>query len=589
MTMLASLTRAYERMERRGEVPPFGYSLQNIAYVIRLNEDGSLAGPPADLRDLSGKKPLPRRMAVPQPAKRTSGIASNFLWDKTSYVLGITSGDGRRLAEEHADFKMRHAEALGETDDDGLGALLRFLDAWSPDQFKTLGWPEDVKDQNIVFALESERLDGIFLHDRPAARALWARLSAEGEKTEAICLISGEQGPIARLHPAIKGVWGAQSSGASIVSFNLDAFESYCHSQGENAPVSEVAAAAYAGVLNKFLETGSRNRVQIGDASTVFWADASNAEAAQTAEALMFAWMNEAPDEGVAAQKVGAILEKIGQGQRLETFAPDLATGVRFHVLGLAPNAARLSVRFWFEGNFGQLAENYQRFLDDMRIEPPWHRNPNPPLWQYLRETAVLGKRENVPPNLAGEWMRAILTGTRYPLTLLSTVLMRIRADGEINALRVSILKALLNRNSVQFRGKTPVALDSENKNKGYLLGRLFAVYEQVQTAALGRNVNATIKDKFYGSASAQPRKVFALLDKGSATHLSKVGKQSVGHRVSLEKQIAEIMGVMSPSDDPFPASLSAEQQALFALGYYHQRSEFFKSKQTPESEGAAA
>jgi CRISPR-associated protein Csd1 len=448
-----------------------------------------------------------------------------------------------------------------------------------------------MKDQNVVFALESERLDGIYLHDRPAARALWGRLSAEGDKTEAVCLISGEYAPVARLHPAIKGVWGAQSSGASIVSFNLDAFESYGHSQGENAPVSEIAAAAYTGALNKFLETGSRNRVQIGDASTVFWADASNAEAeeaAQTTEALVYAWLYEPPNDGVQAQKVGAILEKIRNGQRLEDYEPGLAEGVRFHVLGLAPNAARLSIRFWFEDDFGQLAKNYQRFLDDMRIEPPWHRNPNPPLWQYLRETAVLGKRENVPPNLAGEWMRAILAGTNYPWTLLSNVLMRIRADGEINALRVSILKALLNRNSILFRGKTPVALDSENTNKGYLLGRLFAVYEQVQTAALGRNVNATIKDKFYGSASAQPRKVFALLDKGSATHLSKVGKQSPGYRASLEKQIAEIMGVMSPSDDPFPASLSAEQQALFALGYYHQRSEFFKSKNAPKLEEAA-
>ena len=185
--------------------------------------------------------------------------------------------------------------------------------------------------------------------------------------------------------------------------------------------------------------------------------------------------------------------------------------------------------------------------------------------------------------------MRAILTGTRFPQTIIATVLMRIRADGEINALRVAMLKAVLNRNSSHLKGKVPVALDIENKNKGYLLGRLFAVYEQIQTAALGRNVNATIKDKFYGSASAQPRRVFAMLDKGSAAHLSKVGKQAPGHRVSLEKQMGEIMAVMSPSEDPFPASLSSEQQALFALGYYHQRSEFFKSKKTEMPEEKAA
>lgn len=590
MTMLASLASAYQRMADRHEVPPFGYSIEKIGYLISLNNDGTPFAKPIPIGTVAGKKYLPRPMAVPQPAKRTSGIAPNFLWDKTSYVLGLTAGEGKgkRTAEENLAFVTFHKEQLSGIDDIGFKAFLKFLLSWQSEKFTELGWPEEMKDQNVVFALESERLDGIFLHDRPAARDLWARLSAEGDRTQSICLISGDAGPVARLHPAIKGVWGAQSSGASIVSFNLDAFSSYDKEQGDNAPVSEVAAFAYTTALNKFLESGSRNRVQVGDASTVFWADASNAEVAQTAEALVFAWMNE-PDEGVEAQRVGAILEKIRQGQRLETFAPNLAKGVRFHVLGLAPNAARLSIRFWFEDDFGQLARNYQRFVEDMRIEPPPYKNPNPPLWRYLIETAVQGKRENIPPNLAGEWMRSILTGTNYPWTLLSHVLMRIRADGKINALRVSILKALLNRNSIQFRGKTPVALDSENRNKGYLLGRLFAVYEQVQTAALGRNVNATIKDKFYGSASAQPRKVFALLDKGSAMHLSKVGKQSPGYRVALEKHIAEILGVMVPSDDPFPASLSAEQQALFALGYYHQRSEFFKSRKAPELEGATA
>jgi len=588
MTMLVSLARSYERMAERREVPPFGYSTEKIGFVISLNEHGSPAGKPAQIGEYSGKRFLPKPMAVPQPAKRTSGIKPNFLWDKTSYVLGISSEEGKRLKEKHAAFVRLHKQALDETQDDGLKALLSFLNSWRLEQFVTLGWPSDMKDQNIVFALESERLDGTYIHDRPAAKALWARPCSEGEKSEAICLVSGERAPIARLHPAIKGVWGAQTAGASIVSFNLDAFESYGQKQGNNAPVSEAAAFAYTTALNKYLAPGSKNRIQIGDASTVFWADASNAEVAKDAEALAYAFLGEV-DENVEAQEVGTMLEKIRNGQRLEDFAPHLTQGVRFHVLGLAPNAARLSVRFWFEDDFGQLARNYQRFLDDMRIEPPPHKNPNPPLWRYLIETAVQGKRDNVPPNLAGEWMCAILTGTRYPLTLLTNVLMRIRADGEVNALRVSMLKAVLNRNSTTFKGKVPVALDTDNKNKGYLLGRLFAVYEQIQTAALGRNVNATIKDKFYGAASAQPRKVFALLDKGSAAHLSKVGKQAAGYRVLLEKQISEIMAMMSPSDDPFPASLSAEQQALFGVGYYHQRSEFFKSKKVSESEGASA
>lgn len=221
-----------------------------------------------------------------------------------------------------------------------------------------------------------------------------------------------------------------------------------------------------------------------------------------------------------------------------------------------------------------------------MRIEPP-PRDGQPALWKYLAETAVLKKRENVPSNLAGEWMRAILSGARYPQTLLSTVLMRLRADKDVNALRVAILKALLIRNNN--RKDTPVALKLDYPSKGYQLGRLFAVYERIQSDALGGKVNATIKDKFYGSASAQPRKVFALLEKGLANHLSKIGKRSSRHRDYFLKLVGEIMGAMDPAADPFPGALSAEDQALFGLGYYHQRNEFFKSTKngTPVEETA--
>ncbi len=577
MSMLASLVRAYDRLAERGEVPPFGYSRENMGFLISLDENGrplSLI----DLRERIGKKLRPRPMRVPQPAKRAAQIAPNFLWDKTSYSLGVTAGKGRRLAQEHAAFVAWHREVLDGTDDPGLLAFLRFLGSWEPDDFDRLGWPEEMKDQNIVFALEHERRQNSMIHDRPAARERWMALLSGGAQAPVTCLVTGKRAPIARLHPAIKGVWGAQSSGASLVSFNLDAFTSYGHRQGDNAPVSQAAAFAYTAVLNRFLERDSRNRIQIGDASTVFWADGSEAPLAESIFSAIMDDSRKGVDETSEARKVGAILDAIRRGLPLDEVAPKLAHGVRFSVLGLAPNAARLSVRFWFEDDFGVLAKNYQRFHADMKIAPRSDHEETAPLWRYLLETASLGKSENVPPNLAGNWLRSILSGAPYPLTLLSTILMRMRADRKVNALRAAMLKAVLVRN-FKLEKEAPVALDPDNRNKGYLLGRLFAVYEQIQSAALGRGVNATIKDRFYGAASAQPRKVFALLDGNSAHHLSKLGKQSPGYRVNLEKEIASIMDLMSPADDPFPSFLSAEEQALFALGYYHQRSEFFKSR----------
>lgn len=581
MTALASLVRAYDRLATKGELPALGYSQQNIGFLISLNADGSPAGKPVDLRLGEGQKKAARSIAVPQPVKRTSGVSPNFLWDKTAYVLGVTAGEGKRTAEEHAAFVIRHRGVLANTNDEGLGALLKFIEAWTPEDFVGLEWSDEMKDQNIVFALESERRQDIRLHDRPAARELWARLSAGGDKSSTACLVTGENLPVARLHPSIKGVWGAQTAGASIVSFNLDAFTSYDHEQGDNAPVSEAAAFAYTTALNRFLEKGSDQRIQIGDASTVFWADATSAGGVSDADAAtdaedVFARLFGGVDGKIENEKVAEILKAIRDGSPLDDPQPKLSPNVRFFVLGLAPNAARLSVRFYLEDDFGAIAERYAAHVQRMRIEPA-PREAMPSMWRLLIETATLRKNDNIIPNLAGEWMRAILTGAPYPLTLLSALLMRLRSDHDVNALRVSIIKSILIRNFGRtFEREVPVSLDSQNEEPGYLLGRLFAVYEQIQTGALGGNVNATIKDKFYGAAASQPRKIFPTLDKGSKPHLSRLGKDRKAYQVFLERKVAEIIEMMSPGEDPFPAHLPDKQQGFFALGYYHQRSDFF-------------
>ncbi|WP_444462508.1 type I-C CRISPR-associated protein Cas8c/Csd1 [Rhodobacter capsulatus] len=203
-------------------------------------------------------------------------------------------------------------------------------------------------------------------------------------------------------------------------------------------------------------------------------------------------------------------------------------------------------------------------------MSPPPHEGW-PPLWRYLVELAVQGKRENVPPLIAGDWMRAILTGTPYPLTLLSATLMRIRADGEINALRAALLKSVLIRN---FHAKeAPVALDPASKDTGYVLGRLFAAYENIQKAALGRGVNATIRDKFYGSACATPARVFGSLAANAFNHLAKIRKEKPAFAHYLQDELQQITNLLEIGADPFPSSLSQESQAKFALGYYHQAS----------------
>ncbi|WP_306030031.1 type I-C CRISPR-associated protein Cas8c/Csd1 [Stappia sp. MMSF_3263] len=578
MTVLSSLVHAYEHMLERGEVPPFGYSQEKIGYLVALTREGRPAIDPVDLRQRDGSRVLARVMTVPQPEKRTSGIAPNYLWDKAAYALGVTTGSAGRAAKAHSAFIERHASLLAGAEDPGLVALRLFLDWWRPQRFKELGWPEEMRDQNIVFALEEERLTEVCLHDRPAARHVWAQVHIREPRAQALCLVTGQRGPVARLHPLIKGVWGAQSSGASIVSFNLDASTSYGNAQGDNAPVSEAAAFAYVAALNRLLERDSGRCLQIGDMSTVFWARGCDTRRAEQLFLGLFADTGEGAGETMGeTPRGGTRPASIRSTHELARLRASFPQQLRFHILGLSPNAARISLRFHVEDDFFALIERCIRHLERLRVEPP-AKDPMPPLWRLLLETAVLRKSENICPNLAGEWMRAIVTDAPYPRILMTRVFERLRADGDVNALRVGILKSVLIRNFEDaLTGEVPVSLDETCREPGYVLGRLFAVYERLQTAAFGRNLNASIRERYYGTASSQPRRIFPLLDKMSVPHLIRVGNQNPAHRAVLERMIGGIWEAMVPGEDPFPEYLADQQQAFFALGYYHQRSALFQ------------
>jgi CRISPR-associated protein Csd1 len=597
MSILASLVRAYDRLP---DAPSFGYSVEKIGFLISLNDDGSVAHV-VDLRNGEGKNKQPKMMLVPQAVKRASGIAPNFLWDKTAYVLGVTAGEGKRTADEHAAFRTRHIEALADTNDVGLKALFFFIHNWTADQFTGEVWSEEMKGQNLVFALESERMQGICIHDRPAAKDLWSSVSGADVRSPQICLVTGKSAPIARLHSSIKGVWGAQSSGASIVSFNLDAFTSYGHEQGDNAPVSEAAAFAYTTTLNRFLERDSGHRIQIGDASTVFWADATDKEAAEAAEAFFGEMITPTANDADATKSVREKLERLRKGEQLAEVEPKLAEGVRFYVLGLAPNAARISIRFYFEDDFGVLTTNYRKYVGDMAFEPWPHGRPRPTIANCVLRTAparqdrnekITFDKDQQSPLLAGELLRAILTGNRFPGALLAHLLMRIRSDQVLDSIRVSLIKGLLVR-EMRIEGRLPkrpdgtpkedylVRSDPDDPNPARRLGRLFAVIERAQLAALGDEINATVKDKFLGAAAATPQQVFVGILKNSQNHTKRLRNghsdarwiKDAAHAkrvgAALERDIGRLWGTF---ENGVPAQHSSEEQGLFLVGYYQER-----------------
>lgn len=598
MSLLAALTRAYDRLP---DAPPYGFSSEKIGFCVVLNPDGSVAEV-VDLRD-TDKKRTARMMFVPQAVKRTVGIAPNFLWDKTAYVLGVTAGEGKRTAEEHAIFRARHLEWLEGTGDAGLLALRQFLQNWTPEAFAAPLWSDEMRDQNLVFALADEYRDR-YLHDRPAAKNLWHEIAAAGASDPQICLVSGHSGPVARLHPSIKGVWGAQSSGASLVSFNLDAFTSYGHEQGDNAPVSKAATFAYTTALNRFLEKDSGHRIQIGDASTVFWADCSDAKVAEEADLLGGQMLGNPPKSGADEKLIEADIEakllQLRAGKTLKQIAPHLDEGVRMFVVGLAPNAARLSVRFYWEDSFGALAQNYANYLRDVAMEPA----PERPIFSI--RAAVLrcapAKVQNgqlkfdsdrMSPLLSGELTRAILTGARFPRALLGLLLLRIHSDHVLDRIRISLIKGLIVRD-MRLSKRLPkrpdgtpmedylMRPDPDDTNTARRLGRLFALIERAQLAALGDGINATVKDKFLGAAAATPGRVFpSLLMNAENHHLKRLRNghsdadwiKDANHARAVGSGLNRDIGMLwAGLQDAAPAQHSSEEQGLFLVGYYQER-----------------
>lgn len=599
MSVLAALARAYERLP---DAPPFGFAVEKIGFVVSLNSDGTAANV-VDLR-IPGKKPQPVGVLVPQAVKRTVGIAPNFLWDKTAYALGVTAGEGKRTAQEHGAFKDRHREWLAGADDAGLATFLRFLDGWSPEAFQPPLWPDEMRDQNVVFALESERLADVFLHDRPAARAAWARVKGAAASAARICLVSGETGPVARLHPAIKGVWGAQTAGASLVSYNLDAFTSYGHEQGDNAQISEASAFAYTTALNHFL-ADSEHRLQIGDASTVFWADCSDPEVAGEADrwgAAIFGTRSlSGPEEYGAERAIEEKLVQLRDGRPLAEIEPRLMGDVRFCVLGLAPNAARLVVRFFWEGSFGALTERYAAYLRDIALEPA----PERPLFSLYAATLrtaparrdangrITFDKKGISSLVSGELLRAMLTGGRFPRGLLPLLVLRIRSDHVLDRVRMALIKGLIVRD-MRLEGRLPkrpdgkpmedylMRFDPDDPNPARRLGRLFALIERAQLAALGDRINATVKDKFLGAAAATPGRVFPMLLSNAETHHLKRlrnGHSDAGwikdaaHARAVAAGLGRDIGLIwGETGTGAPAQHDSEEQGLFFVGYYQER-----------------
>lgn len=589
--ILQSLVRCYDSLAAQGKLERPGWSAVKVQWGLCLTADGQMAS--VEMLGAANEKGklLPRMMFLPTPVKRTSGKAASFLCDNAKYLLGITSemrssehtpSDSKAIKDAGTCFRIsaqRHHDLLDGVSCPMAQAILRFFDAWQPEQAlqspALLEHFDDLcKGGNLVFCMTDASGETTMAHEVSEIRAAW-EASVAGGKSDAVqgrCLVTGDEDTIAMLHPSIKGVVGAQSSGASLVSFNALAFESYGRNkeQGLNAPVGNHAAFAYGEALNYMLREKNYHSL-LGSATLVYWA-----ETAQSAYSDCFAALL-GTNEDMTQNTLDGVMKAIRLGQGLQWENVPLDSRTPFYILGLSPNASRLSVRFFLQGTFGDFAANLARHQERLNIiRPSFDQRETLSAYSLLKETANPNSRDKLPPShLVGDLLRAILGDTPYPVSLLTQTELRIHAEHNVSRGKAAILKAWLLKNgsNPQYKEVIDVQLNEQTNYAPYVLGRLFAVLESLQQKA-NPGINATIMDRYFNAACATPSIVFPTLLKLAQSHLKKL---DTGYFIYYDKQMTELCGRLT---DSYPARLNLQDQGIFQLGYYHQKQKFFTKKE---------
>ena len=574
--ILQALVEHYEDLASQGKLAHPGWSDTNISYALYINDAGELEQAVSlKQEEERGKKKVlvPRPMSLPAPVKRSSGVSSNFLWDNSSYILGIDEkGKPKRSLECFAACKALHHQLLDNIESPAARAVLAFFDRWAPEAAREHPALADRLEDILAGANLVFRYNGVFLQDDALVRSVWqAYYDSAGDGPELVCLVTGKKGTVEAVHPSIKGMAGAQSSGAALVSFNGDAFCAYGREQSLNAPTSKYAAFAYTSALNHLL--ADREYVgRIGDTTVLFWASGGQRAYQSFSMASMFG----APSTYAVSDLQKMALD-LCQGRSVLFEETQLDPNTTFNILGLSPNAARLSVRFFLKNSFGEFVRNIQAHQERLEIvRPAFDKFEVLPLWKLLDETVNQNSRDKSPtPGMAGETLRAILSGTPYPTTLFNGVSLRIRAEREITRGRAAILKAYYLKNPHPDIPKEvlTVSLNPASTNIPYTLGRLFSVLEAIQSSA-NPGINTTIKDKYFNSASATPSRVFPTLINLAQKHLRKLDK---GANIFYSKQLTELTDKLG---ETFLDRLSLPQQGAFQLGYYHQTQARYTKKE---------
>lgn len=602
--ILQALTRHYEDLLAAGELPPFGWNQVKVSYVLTIDEQGRLLRAASIRREVErGEKKvmIPQLIPLPAPYKRAVNIKANFLCDNATYILGHDGkGKPARTRKCFEACKALHEQILSDVDSPPARALLCFFQNWEPEKTPEHPALQDVLSDVIAGANLVFWFQGAYVHDDPAIRQAWqSYYNADGDGPVMTCLVTGQRGPVEAIHPALKGVPGAQPVGAALVSFNAPAFCSYGQKQNFNAPTGKYAAFAYTAALNHLLADRDHT-FQSGDATVVCWAQGGDPAYQDAFDAFLNRY-----SEDDLCKMTRALLH----GKHIEFNEARLDPNCPFYVLGLAPNAARLSVRFFLRNSFGAFLQNMQAHYDRLKIIkpayepfdyiPPWRM-----MWEAERQKpkgpsdkqSAKGKDDpGTQPRssdkgldrIHGEFLCSILTNTRYPVTLLRKILSRSSIECDVTREKAAFFKAYILQNSnTEHKEVAQMDLNEDTRYFPYVWGRIFSIFEdiQIQFARVENptaKLNSTIKSRFFSSASTTPANVYPTLERLKNSHIDKIAKHKPGLAVNYNKALSELF---SRIQSPFPKRLNTEEQIAFYLGYYHQTQKRYEKKEDPEN-----
>jgi CRISPR-associated protein Csd1 len=361
------------------------------------------------------------------------------------------------------------------------------------------------------------------------------------------CIVCGNDGPVLRTHPKIKGVPNSNAAGANIIAANADAFTSYGLEQSLIAPTCPVCADRFTRAANALL-SGPATSLKVGDDAFIFW----------TREDVGFSLSSYFSDPQPG--EVQALLRVAQEGRE----PADIDT-TAFYAATLAGNNARIAVRDWIDTTVGAVKANLATWFRRQAIVNAYGEQPAP-LKLVALAGATVRELKDLPAATPRALLNCALTGAPAPRALLAQAVRRTRADQNVDRAQAALIKLVLCGLDRSLEERM-VQLDTDTTNPAYRCGRLLAVLEQIQREALP-GVNATIVDRFFGTASSAPLSVFPRLVRGAQPHLSKLERDRRGAYVALQARMEDVLGGLPD----FPRVLTLEEQGRFALGYYHQR-----------------